>query len=173
MVDKSNISHVGRNFSVDYNLYEWKHRDVDVLVLHKEPVRIRWMATKLLTFIFLIPRNIWSYAQILEDYGYLLEFARNHKRSWLPLGFHCGYALLPIYIGSAFDKSLKEINRFKFKKHWCIFHVPSLLDMKSRELVSLTTPPFAGDLFYFPFISQTIFEVAEMVFRNVESGKGE
>lgn len=144
------------------DVHHWQHGDADIVVLHKEPFRIQWIATQLVTFVFLIPRTIQHYDEILEDYRSLREYAGDHKRTWLPMGLNCGYALLPIYQGVGFNDSLRAAIRSTFKKRWCVFHVPSLFDLESRELTTLAEKSFWGCI-YRPFIKETVTAVASVL----------
>jgi len=142
-----------------YDVQHWRHGDADVLVLQKEPFRLQWIATQLVTFVFLIPRTVQNYDEIVDDYRSLREYAGDHKRTWLPFGFQCGYALLPIYLGTRFNESLRESIRSTFKKRWCVFHAPSLFDLESHELTTLAAKSFWVCI-YRPYIRETVKEVA-------------
>jgi hypothetical protein len=145
-----------------YDIHHWQHGDADILVLQKEPFRIQWFATQLVTFVFLIPRTVERYDDILDDYRSLRGYAGEHKRTWLPMGIQCGYALLPVYLGAGFSDSLKAATRSTFKKHWCVSHVPSLWDLNAREVTTLAAKSFWGCI-YRPFISKTISEVVGVI----------
>lgn len=151
-----------------YEVQHWRHRDADVLVLQKEPFRIQWLATQLVTFVFLIPRTVQSYDEIIDDYRSLRGYAGDHKRSWLPMGIQCGYALLPIYMGAGFSDSLKVSIRSTFKKRWCVFHVPSVFDLESRELTTLAANSVWGCI-YRPFVTETIAAVAAVLGKTDKS----
>ncbi len=145
-----------------YDVHHWRRGDTDVLVLQKEPFRIQWIATQLVTFVFLIPRAVQHYDEIVDDYRSLRGYAGDHKRTWLPFGFSCGYALLPIYLGTGFNDTLKSSIRSTFKKRWCVFHAPSLFDLKSGELTTLAAKSFWGCI-YRPFVTETVTEVARVI----------
>jgi len=149
-------------FSLGFDVQHWRHGGADVLVLQKEPFRLQWIATQLVTFVFLIPRTVQNYDEIVDDYRSLRGFAGDHKRTWLPFGFQCGYALLPIYLGAGFNDSLKVSVRTTFKKRWCVFHAPSLFDLESRELTTLEAKSFWGCI-YRSFISATVTEVVRVI----------
>jgi hypothetical protein len=85
----------------------------------------------------------------------------------LPFGFQCGYALLPIYIAQAFQ-ALIESTRFTYKKRWCMFHTPSLLNMSTGRVVTLDRPYFWGCL-YRDYIRTTIHEVRNMGFSRKDA----
>jgi hypothetical protein len=134
----------------------------DIRVLHKEPFRFTWLATRLVTFVFLIQRPIEDFSEALDDYPLLREFAGEHKRTSLPCGFQCGYALLPIYIARAFPEGLIEETRSTYKKRWCVFHIPSLLNADTGRLVTLDGHYLWG-LIYRHYLRATVDEVAHMV----------
>jgi hypothetical protein len=152
-----------------YEVHDWRHGDANVLVLQKEPFRIQWIASQLVTFVFLIPRNVQSYDEIIDDYRSLREYAGDHKRTWLPMGFQCGYALLPIYLGVRFNDALRASIRSTFKKRWCVFHVPSIFDLESRELTTLAANSVWGCI-YRPFVTKTVAEVAGVLGKDGAQG---
>ena len=134
MQDNTKLSLKACDFAIDYEVHSWRHRSTNVLVLHKEPCNLQCLGTKLLTFVFLTPFTVRDYSEIVEDYACYRSFARNHKRTWLPLGLNCGYALLPIYVGTGFNESVKQATRSTFRKHWCVLYIPSLLDLERENL---------------------------------------
>jgi hypothetical protein len=145
-----------------YDVQHWRHGDADVLVLQKEPFRLQWIATQLVTFVFLIPRTVQNYDEIVDDYRSLRGYAGDHKRTWLPFGFQCGYALLPIYLGTGFNEALRASIRSTYKRRWCVFHAPSLFDLESRELTTLATKSFWGCI-YRSFVTETVAEVVRVI----------
>ena len=158
----SNSKYLG----LGYDVQHWQHGGLDVLALHKEPFRI---ATQLVTFVFLIPRAVRNYDEIVGDYRGLRGYAGANKRTWLPIAFNCVYALLPIYVGLGFSGSLKASIRSKFKKRWCVFHIPSLFDLDSRELITFTGMSLWGCI-YRPYITKTIKEVADCIGPDYSGG---
>jgi hypothetical protein len=55
-----------------------------------------------------------------------------------------------------------------FKKRWCVAHVPSLLDISSGELATLTKTSFWGCV-YRNYIASTITEVASILLANIRN----
>lgn len=159
MSDSINNAAESKYLRLGYNVQPWRHRDADVLVLHREPFRIKWLASQLVTFVFLIPRTIQHYEEIIDDYRSLRGYAGDHKRTWLPMGFQCGYALLPVYLGVGFNEPLKASIRSIFKKRWCVYNVPSLFDLESHELTTVAAKSFWGCI-YRSYVSETVLEVA-------------
>jgi hypothetical protein len=59
-----------------YQIHHWAGPGGgDVLVLQKEPFRFSWLATRLVTFVFLIRQRVETYPQVLHDYPALRKFA--------------------------------------------------------------------------------------------------
>ena len=143
----------------DWWSHSWSIDGTPVTVLQREPFRLRWIATKLVTFAFVIHRSPEDIESIDTDYEAMRWFASRNKRTWLPLGVQCGYALLPIYIGESFDDSLIHEVESRFKKRWCVFHVPSLLDSSSGTLHTLRNKSFWGCI-YRGYIRKTVAQVA-------------
>ncbi len=131
-------------------------------MLHREPFRLRWCATQLVTYLFLIRKTPDDYQSVLDDYGDLRAFADNFKQTWLPLGFQCGFALLPIYMGQRFSPPLVTEIRRNFRKRWCVFHVPSLFDVETGELDTLEANSFWGSV-YRPYIRDTIADTVKLL----------
>ena len=156
-----------------YRVHHWVGLgDGDITVLHREPFRFAWLGTQVVTFVFLICRPVESFSQMLDDYPALRKFAGEHKQTWLPFGFQCGYALLPIYMAQAFPEALIESTRSTYKKRWCVFHTPSLLNMSTGRVVTLDRPYFWGCL-YRDYTRTTIHEVGNMVFRRKDAVNGQ
>ncbi len=146
-----------------YQVHHWAGLgERDVVVLHKEPFRFAWFATKLVTYVFLIRRSVETVQQIRDDYPALRAFAGEHKRTLLPFAFQCGYALLPVYVSETFPDALTEAIRSTYKKRWCVFHVPSLLEVGTGRLHSLERKSFWGCV-YRRYIQATVDEVANVV----------
>jgi hypothetical protein len=145
-----------------WHVHEWRHGEQDVTVLHQEPFRLRWIATKLVTFVFLIPRTPPDYGSVLADYAALRRFAGRNKQTILPFGFQCGYALLPVYVGTGFDESLRATVRETFAKRWCVFHVPSLFDTGTGEFVTVEAKTFWGSV-YRGFIHDVLTDIANVL----------
>lgn len=146
-----------------YQVHQWAGLgEGDITVLHKEPFRFTWFATKLVTFVFLIRRPIETLSQAQEDYPSLRKFAGEHKRTFLPFGIQCGYALLPIYIAQTFPEALIEEVRSTYRKRWCVFHTPSLLNISTGRVVTLEHPYLWGRI-YRDYLRATIDEIADRV----------
>ena len=134
----------------------WNSKELgNVVVYHKEQFRIKWFATKLVIYVYIIDSTPTDYVQTEIYYDLLMAYARTNKKSILPRGLQLGYALLPIYIGSDFSSALIEDVKTKFIKKWCVFHVPSLYDAKAGELISWETRSYWG-IIYAGFIRKTI-----------------
>lgn len=141
--------------------YEWN----DTAVFHREPFRWRWGATQLVTFAFVIPRQPDNIKEIDADYDSLRRFAVTHKQTWLPIGFQCGYALLPIYLGTEFQPELIRKIENRFVKHWCVMHSPSLYDTSSGHLYSLNRRSLWGSL-YRRYMTSCVQEISEQLRKN-------
>ena len=137
----------------------------DSLVLHREPFRLSWMLTQLVTFVFVIPKQVESWEETSADYEKLTTYARQNKKTFLPKGFQCGYALLPIYVGAGFSDQLKQTVRTKYTKRWCMFHLPSLLDISTGECTTLA-PNYIWGAIYRGYIHRTVTSVAEVVVKT-------
>jgi hypothetical protein len=135
------------------------------LALRREPFRVSWIFTQLVTFVFLIPRQVESWDEMMADYDELRAFGSRHKKTWLGRGFQCGYALLPIYVGSDFALELHQVVQTKAKKRWSMFHVPSLLDLGSATCGTLASDQFWG-VIYRSYIKESIVSVADVVLRS-------
>ena len=133
-----------------------------VTVLQREPFRLTWFATKLVTFAFVINRTPADIGSIDADYTAMRDFASQHKRTRIPFALQCGYALLPIYIGSSFSEELIEQVQTRFEKRWCVFHVPSLLESANGNVYTLRHSSFWGCV-YRDYIRETIDELATAV----------
>lgn len=142
--------------------HSWLLDDKPVTVLHREPFRFKWFATQVVTFVFVIHRKPEDIASIDADYAALLKFASQHKRTWLPFAVQCGYALLPIYVADSFSDSLTNEIKTRFKKRWCVFHVPSLLDTSTGSVQTLEHESFRGCI-YRDYIHTTVVQVANAV----------
>ena len=146
-----------------YQVHHWAGLgENDVVVLHKEPLRLSWLATQLVTFVFLIRRPVDSFSQMLDDYSALRNFAGEHKRTFLPFGIQCGYALLPIYMAQTFPEALIENTRSTHKKRWCVFHVPSLLNTTTGQVITLERRFFWGCI-YRDYIGATVQESVNLI----------
>ena len=148
--------------ALGWMVHAWRHAGQEITVLHREPFRWRWIATQVVTYVFPIRRTPDNYQSVLDDYAALRAFAADFKQTWLPIGLQCGYALLPIYLGRGFSPALvTEIER-NFKKHWCVIHVPSLLDVETGQLCTLETNSFWGCV-YRPYIRATIVDTVKVL----------
>jgi hypothetical protein len=146
-----------------FAVHHWNSSQIGhVTVLQREPFRLSWAATKVVTFVFLIGSRLAAYSEIDEHYPHLIEFAKDHKRTILPRGLQCGYALLPIYIAESFDVMLQDRIRTDFKKRWCIFHVPSLFETDAGNTVTLRHESFWG-VMYREYVRTTILDVTNAV----------
>jgi len=148
--------------SMGWRIHSWPYAGRTVTVLHREPFRLSWIATQLVTFVYVIDRVPEDYRSVLDDYAALRKFAGSHKRTFLPFAVQCGYALLPIYVGASFPESLVADVRQTYRKRWCVFHVPSLLETGTGRLHTLEAKSFWGCV-YRPFVGRTIAEVARVL----------
>ena len=142
-----------------WKVHLWRKGDETITVLHDEPFRLKWFATQLVTFVYLIEQTPDCYQSILEDYNQLRQFAGDNKQTFLPFGFQCGYALLPIYLGTDFSESLITDIQNQYRKRWCVFYAPSLFDIRNRELHQLKAPSFWGCV-YRSYINDSIQDIA-------------
>ena len=145
--------------SKGWSVHSWPYANQDAVVLHREPFRLAWFATQLVTFVYIIRRTPDDYQSILADYSALRKFAGDNKRTLLPFAFQCGYAILPIYVGQSFSESLVADIRSTYKKRWCVFYAPSLLESDTGHLHRLEAKSFWGCV-YRKFISETVADVA-------------
>ncbi len=141
--------------SQGWTVHAWNYANQHVTVLQREPFRMKWIATKLVTYVFLIHRTPKDYLSVLSDYPALRQFAGDHKQTWLPFGVQCGYALLPIYIGRGFPEYLIGDIRTTYRKRWCVLHVPSLFDLDSGQAFTLQAKSLWGCV-YRNFIEDSI-----------------
>ena len=148
--------------SADWWIHSWTFNGTPVRILHREPFRLTWVATQLVTYVFIINRRPENYESIDADYEAMRAFASQHKRTWLPFAFQCGYALLPIYVGESFNDLLVRHVENRFKKRWCVFHVPSLLDSSTGHVHTLHRKSFWGCI-YRDYIRTTVIQVASAV----------
>jgi len=135
------------------------------LALQREPFRVQWFLTQLVTFVFLIPRQVTSWGEMMADYDDLAAFAAQRKKTLLPRGFQCGLALLPIYVGHGFSDELKETVRTQSKKRWCMFHTPSLLDLAIGDCTALA-PKYIWGAVYRGYINETVQSVSKVALRS-------
>jgi len=141
-------------------VHDWRHAGQEITVLHREPFHLRWFATQLVTYVFLIRQTPEDYQSVLDDYAALREFADNFKQSWLPFGLQCGFALLPIYMGQGFSQPLVTEIRRNFRKRFCVVHIPSLFDVETGQLDTLVANSFWGCV-YRPYIRATIADTVK------------
>ena len=147
-------------------VHRWRYSNgEEVTVLQREPFRFSWFATRLVTYAFLIPRGVETFSEVADDYASLREFAGENKRTLIPFALQCGYAILPIYIYDSFPEQVIEDVRNTYKKRWCVFHAPSLLETESGHLHTLEAKSFWGCI-YRKYIQSTIGEIVNMVFEN-------
>lgn len=149
-----------------WRVHSWNYADQEVLVLHQEPFRLDWIATQLVTYVFIIERTPDNYQAILDDYAALREFAGQHKNTILPFGFQCGYALLPIYVGGPFSEALIADVKNTYRKRWCVFHTPALLERDTGKLHTLETKSFWGCI-YRDYIESALNETALVLNENL------
>ncbi len=135
--------------------HAWRFQNQDVTVFHREPFRLSWVATKLVTYVFVIQRTPDSYQSVLSDYVELRRFAGENKISRLPFSLQLGYALLPIYVGTGFVDDLINEVESTYIKRWCVMHIPSLFDTRTSACHTLNTRSFWGCV-YREFVSETI-----------------
>jgi hypothetical protein len=143
-------------------VHSWPYANQKVTVLQREPFRLTWLATQLVTFVYIIRRTPDDYQSVLNDYSALRSFAGNHKRTPLPFTIQCGYALLPIYIGHSFSESLITDIQTTYKKRWCVIHVPSLLESDTGGLHTLEAKSFWGCV-YRDFVRATVADTARAI----------
>src|SRR5436190_23488313 len=149
--------------SMGFQVHHWAmHDGDDVVVLQKEPLRMEWYFTQVVTFLFLIRRHVDAIDELDHDFAPLLAFAKAHKRTWLPRGLQCGYALLPVYVGTDFNDDLKRRVRALPKKRWCLFHAPSLFDVETMRLTTVTGLSLWGRV-YADYIYRTIGEATQVL----------
>lgn len=142
-----------------WRVHTWARDGREDLVLQREPFRLRWFATQLVTFVYVARRAPGSWDEVQRDYAPFRKFAGDHKRTILPLGIQCGYALLPVYVADAFPDALCADVRSRFVKRWCVMHVPSLLESGTGRLHTLDTGSIWGAL-YRGYVRDTIAEAA-------------
>ncbi len=135
------------------------------LALRREPFRASWVFTQLVTFVFVIRKQVTSWDELAADYDGQLAFAARNKKTFLPRGLQCGYALLPVYVGTGFPVELEEAVRTRFEKRWCVMHVPSLLDVATGKCSTLSSKHIWGAI-YRGYVQDTIKSVAELVSRT-------
>ena len=149
--------------SKGWSVHSWQSMTgSNATVLQREPFRLSWFATQLVTFVYIINRVPADYQDILDDYDALRTFAGKNKRTFLPFAIQCGYALLPIYIGTTFTDKLVADVRMTYKKRWCVIHVPSLLESETGKLHSLEVESYWGCV-YRDFIRVTLADVASVL----------
>ena len=139
--------------------YGWRFRNQDVTVLQTEPFRWSWFATKLVTYVFVVPKTPESYASISNDYDAFLEFARDYRKTRIPFSLQSGFAILPIYVGNDFDTELISQVESTYRKRWCVMHIPSLYDKQTNTCHTLDVRYFWGCV-YRDFVSDAIRLVA-------------
>ena len=153
-----------------WTVHRWRYKnDKEVTVLQREPFRISWFATRLVTYVFLIPREVEAFSEIVDDYASLRKFAGKNKRTLIPFTLQCGYAILPIYISDSFPQQVIEDVRTTYKKRWCVFYAPSLLETETGRLHTLKAKSFWGCA-YRKYIQSTIGEIVGMVSKSQSPG---
>ena len=144
-------------------VHRWQYKNgKEVIVLQREPFRISWIATQLVTYVYLIPCGVMAFSEITDNYASLRKFAGENKRTLLPFTLQCGYAILPIYIHESFPQQVIEDVRTTYKKRWCVLHTPALLETETGSLHTLQAKSFWGCI-YRKYIQSTISEIADMV----------
>ena len=137
----------------------------DVTVLHREPFRISWWATRLVTYVFLVPGSVDDYASILAEYAAFRKFAAENRRTLLPPGMQCAYAILPVYLGNSFPSQLvKDVNSI-YQKRWCMLYLPSLLETQTAHLHTLESKSLWGCA-YRDYLRATLGEVVNFLSEN-------
>jgi len=155
MIDTNSTIFESRGWQV----HTWPYADQEVTVLQREPFRISWCATQLVTFVYVIHRVPENYQSVLDDYAALRDFASKHKRTLLPFSIQCGYALLPIYVGESFSESLCADIRTTYKKRWCVLHAPALLETSTGRLHKCEAESYWGCI-YRDYINSVLAETA-------------
>lgn len=152
--------------AADWIVHRWQYKNgEEVMVLQREPFRISWFATQLVTYVYLLPRKVDTFSEIVADYAMLRKFAGENKRTLIPFTLQCGYAILPIYINESFPQHVIEDVRSTYKKRWCVFHAPSLLETGTGQLHTLQAKSFWGCI-YRKYIQSTVGEIAGIVNGN-------
>ena len=136
-------------------VHRWCYKNSkEITVLQREPFRFSWIATQLVTYVYLIPCGVRAFSEVTDDYASLRKFAGDNKRTLLPFTLQCGYAILPIYISDSFPDQVIEDVRTTYKKRWCVAHAPSLLETETGRLHTLQAKSFWGCVYRkFPPIS--------------------
>ena len=140
-------------------VHTWNNAGQEVTVLQAEPFRMEWVATQLVTYVFLIRRKPVDYQSIANDYPALRRFASEHKRTILPFSIQCGYALLPIYVADSYSDALVEDVATIYRKRWCVMHVPTLVESNGGRVHTLTAESLWGCI-YRKYIASTIHQVS-------------
>ena len=152
--------------SAGWVVHPWRDmKGQDVTVLHREPFRVSWFATRLVTYVFLIPRDVDNYADIIDEYASFRKFAGENKRTLLPFGIQCGYAILPVYMEDSFPNQLVEDVRSIYKKRWCVLYLPSLLETQTARLHTLEAKSFWGCI-YRNYLRATLGEVVNLLLES-------
>jgi hypothetical protein len=147
-----------------FEVTDWQHPELGLVrVLHREPFRMRWFATKLVTFAFLAqwrpPDCGWLFDAI-ESYR---EYVRTHKRTRLWLGVQCAHLMLPFYVSTGFAAELQGAVRTQPTVMRAEFHVPTLVDTAEAKVVTLESYPAWGTA-YHDYMRQTVADIsAELV----------
>ena len=142
--------------------HDWNLGNRSVTVSQCEPFRWSWLATKLVTYVFVVQDAPDSYASLLDDYDALRGFARDHKKTRIPFSLQAGFALLPIYVGDNFDLELVSQIESTYKKRWCVMHIPSIFDTQTNTCHTLGVNFFWGCV-YRDFVPDTIRRVAQQL----------
>lgn len=131
-----------------------------VLVYHSEHFELKWMATKLVVFVFRVqatPQQI-EYDKIIKDYPIFLDYVKKNKKTFLPKGLQTNYAILPVYQGARFDPELEKQIQTKVIKKWAVQFYPSLYDLESKTLIQNNFKTSWGKI-YHSFIKEKVAEV--------------
>lgn len=145
--------------------HTWNRDGQKIQVLHREPFRWRWLGTQMVTFVFLVDRAPESLETVVSDFESMHQFASQQKKTWLPFGFQCGFALLPIYIGEAFPDALVEEIRGCNRSSYCVLRIASLLDLQSGTVHTLEQR-FLWGCVYRSYLLATIQHVTTALHRG-------
>jgi hypothetical protein len=146
-----------------FDVHHWTMPEgYEATALQKEPFRLEWFLTQVVTYVFFIDGERTTIERVQRDFDPLFAFAKAHKRTPLPRGLQCGYALLPIYLGTSFDDELRRHVRAVPKKRWCVSHVPTLFDLETRRLDTVTRTSMWGRM-YADYIYRTIAETTQVL----------
>ena len=148
-------------------VHRWNYKNDEITVLQREPFRLSWFATQLVTFVFLIPYGVEDFSEIANDYSLFRKFSGKNKRSQVPFLLQCGYAILPIYISGSFSSQVIENVQTTEEIKLGVFYNPSLLETQTGHLYTLKRKSTYGCV-YRNYMHSTICEIANLVMRYQE-----